>query len=103
MRGLAPDAGVAHRLNGVTVRTVGSEPWRGSLSDRVITAPVQQCWRRIPEIALVTAAAYPVDRGQDMDTLARARAPGKALILNQSSSGVRGNPAFSQEREPSDV
>ena len=26
------------RLNGVTVRTVGSEPWRGSLSDRILIA-----------------------------------------------------------------
>ena len=34
--GCEPDASVVQRLKGVTVCTVGSEPWRGSLSDRVL-------------------------------------------------------------------
>ncbi len=33
-----PDAGVAQRLKGVTVCTIGDEPWRGSLSDRILIA-----------------------------------------------------------------
>jgi len=34
----APDAGVVQRLKGLTVCKVGSELWRGSLSDRVLIA-----------------------------------------------------------------
>src|SRR6266487_3311131 len=36
--GCEPDASVVQRLKGVTVCTVGSEPWRGSLSDRILIA-----------------------------------------------------------------
>ena len=47
MRRFAPHAGVAPRLNSVTVRTVGSEPRRGSLSDRILIAvkPVRRSFR----------------------------------------------------------
>ena len=38
MRRPAPDAGAVQRLKGLTVCTVGSEPWRGSLSGRTLIA-----------------------------------------------------------------
>ena len=57
MRRFAPDAGVAQRLKGVTVCTVGSEPWRGSLSDRILIAE-NRC------AALFVSTVSP-DRNQD--------------------------------------
>ena len=40
------------RLKGVTVCTVGSEPWRGSLSDRILIA--ENRWRRFLRFNRVT-------------------------------------------------
>jgi hypothetical protein len=60
MHRFVPHAGVVQRLKGVTVCTVGSEPWRGSLSDRAIQLP-RSC-RPLQNVRLSSDVPNPLRR-----------------------------------------